>query len=51
MLPDTGAIREIGIEWCIKQSRELIKWGAPVLHYIFQTAGQITSAGIIEKVF
>ena len=27
------AVREIGIEWCIEQSRELMEKGAPVLHY------------------
>lgn len=25
--------REVGIEWCIQQSKELIKFGAPVLHF------------------
>lgn len=25
--------KEVGIEWCIKQSRELIKFGVPVLHF------------------
>jgi methylenetetrahydrofolate reductase (NADPH) len=27
------AVREIGVEWCIEQSKELIKNGSPVLHY------------------
>lgn len=26
-------VREIGIEWCTQQSKELMKKGAPVLHY------------------
>ncbi|MCC6601295.1 MAG: methylenetetrahydrofolate reductase [NAD(P)H] [Crocinitomicaceae bacterium] len=26
-------VRQIGIDWCIRQSKELIKGGAPVLHY------------------
>ena len=26
-------VRQVGVEWCIKQSKELIKGGAPVLHY------------------
>ena len=30
---DEAAVREIGIEWSIQQSRELIKAGVPVLHY------------------
>jgi len=27
------AVREVGIEWCIAQSQELIKNGVPFLHY------------------
>ena len=30
---DNAAVRQVGIEWCIAQSRELIKAGAPILHY------------------
>ena len=30
---DNDVVREIGIEWCINQSRELIAAGIPVLHY------------------
>ncbi len=30
---DNDAVREIGIQWCINQSKELVKAGIPVLHY------------------
>lgn len=30
---DNKAVKEVGIEWGIKQSQELMKAGAPVLHY------------------
>lgn len=30
---DNDAVRQIGIEWCAAQSKELIKAGIPVLHY------------------
>ena len=30
---DNTAVREVGVEWCINQSKELIKKGVPVLHY------------------
>ncbi len=30
---DNDAVRQIGIEWCISQSKELVKAGIPVLHY------------------
>ena len=30
---DNGALRNVGVEWCVNQSKELIKAGVPVLHY------------------
>lgn len=30
---DNNAVREVGIEWCIAQSKELIEAEVPVLHY------------------
>ena len=30
---DNAAAKEAGIEWAIHQSRELIKFGAPTLHF------------------
>ncbi|MDR6966345.1 methylenetetrahydrofolate reductase (NADPH) [Flavobacterium arsenatis] len=30
---DAEAVRQIGIEWCINQSKELMQAGIPVLHY------------------
>lgn len=30
---DNAAAKEVGIEWCIQQSRELMKYGVPTLHY------------------
>lgn len=30
---DNKAIRRVGIEWCIRQSKALIDFGVPVLHY------------------
>ncbi|HEY0091067.1 MAG TPA: methylenetetrahydrofolate reductase, partial [Flavobacterium sp.] len=30
---DTDSIKQIGIEWCINQSKELMQAGIPVLHY------------------
>jgi methylenetetrahydrofolate reductase (NADPH) len=30
---DAEAVRQVGIEWCINQSKELVKAGIPVLHY------------------
>jgi len=30
---DNDAVKQVGIEWCIEQSKELVKSGIPVLHY------------------
>ncbi len=30
---DNDAVRQVGIEWCIQQSKELIEAGVPILHY------------------
>ncbi len=30
---DNDAVKQIGIEWCIQQSKELVAAGIPVLHY------------------
>ena len=31
--PDNNAVKQIGIEWCTEQSKELVKVGIPLLHY------------------
>lgn len=36
---DDTAVRKVGAEWCIAQSKELIKMGAPCVHYY--TMGRI----------
>ncbi|MDC8003159.1 methylenetetrahydrofolate reductase [NAD(P)H] [Aureisphaera galaxeae] len=30
---DNKEVRQVGIEWCLEQSKELVKAGVPVLHY------------------
>lgn len=30
---DNAAVRQVGVEWCINQSKELINKGVPLLHY------------------
>ena len=30
---DNKAVRQVGVEWAIKQSKELKDFGVPVLHY------------------
>lgn len=31
--PDNKAVYQVGIEWCIQQSKELMAAGVPILHY------------------
>ncbi|MBX7051620.1 MAG: methylenetetrahydrofolate reductase [NAD(P)H] [Flavobacteriales bacterium] len=40
-------VRKIGVEWCIQQSKELMKSGVPVLHYY--TMGKAKSTKEIAK--
>jgi methylenetetrahydrofolate reductase (NADPH) len=40
-------VREIGVQWCIKQSRELLAAKVPVLHYY--TMGKAKSTAEIAK--
>ena len=30
---DNQSVKEIGIEWCVQQSKEIIAAGFPVVHY------------------
>jgi methylenetetrahydrofolate reductase (NADPH) len=47
---DNKAVREVGVEWAVQQSKELIKAGVPVLH--FYTMGKSDNIRkIAEKVF
>ncbi len=43
-------VREVGIEWCIEQSKELKKAGVPCLHYYTMGNAEMTCR-IAEKVF
>ena len=43
-------VKEVGIEWCIAQSKELKQFGVPCLHYY--TMGDVkTVSRIVESVF
>lgn len=43
-------VKQIGIEWCIQQSRDLMKAGVPCLHYYTMGNADLTCR-IAEKVF
>lgn len=41
---DNEAVKQVGIEWCIQQSKELKDAGVPVLHYYTMGKSDITKA-------
>lgn len=43
-------VKKVGIDWCIRQSKELIAFGAPVLHYYTMSQSD-TIQQIAEEVF
>lgn len=47
---DNEAVKEIGIEWCIQQSTELVAAGIPVLHYYSMGKAENIKA-IASKIF
>lgn len=46
---DDIAVKQVGIEWCIAQSKELLNFGVPCLHYYTMGDAKTTSK-IIESV-
>jgi methylenetetrahydrofolate reductase (NADPH) len=44
---DTQQVRQVGVEWAIQQSKELVKFGVPVLH--FYTMGKSDNICKIAK--
>ena len=47
---DNEAVKQIGIEWCIQQSTELVAAGIPVLHYYSMGKAENIKA-IASKIF
>ncbi|MDW7695972.1 methylenetetrahydrofolate reductase [NAD(P)H] [Flammeovirgaceae bacterium SG7u.111] len=47
---DNKAVRQVGIEWCIQQSKELLEFGAPCLHYYTMSKSGTVKA-IASEVF
>lgn len=43
-------VKEVGVEWCINQSKELIKAGVPCLHYYTMGTSEVTRR-VASKVF
>jgi methylenetetrahydrofolate reductase (NADPH) len=47
---DDKAIKEVGIKWCIEQSKELVKAGVPCLHFYTMGTSEATKA-VAREVF
>ena len=47
---DNKAVRQVGVEWCVQQSKELLAAGVPVLHY-YSMGKSDNIRAIAEKVF
>ncbi len=47
---DNEAARQVGIEWCIQQCRELKEYGVPALHFYTMSKSQTTLA-VAREVF
>lgn len=47
---DAAAMKQVGIEWCTAQSKELKEKGAPILHY-YTMGDSDTIRKIVESVF
>ena len=43
-------VKQVGTEWCIQQSKELVKFGAPCLHFYTMGASESTRE-VASKVF
>lgn len=44
---DDAEVKQVGTEWCIEQSKELVKFGVPCLHYY--TMGDVKTTSTICK--
>jgi methylenetetrahydrofolate reductase (NADPH) len=47
---DDKDARKIGIEWCITQCRELIKFGVPALHF-YTMSKSTTTMAVAKEIF
>lgn len=48
--PDPEAVYEVGIEWCIAQSRDLLAHGVPAIHYYTMGKARNVTA-VVQTVF
>ncbi len=47
---DDKAIKEVGVEWCVQQCKELMEFGVPALHFYTMSKSKTTMA-VAKQVF
>lgn len=47
---DNKAVKEVGVEWCVQQCKELIDFGVPVLHFYTMSRSELVKK-VAKKVF
>lgn len=47
---DNKQAREVGVEWCVQQCKELIQYGVPVLHFYTMSKSELVRK-VAEQVF
>ncbi len=48
--PDNKAVREVGVEWCVQQCRELKERGVPCLHFYTMSKSELVGK-VARQVF
>lgn len=47
---DNKAVKEVGVEWCVQQCKDLIAFGAPVLHFYTMSRSELVKR-VAKQVF
>jgi methylenetetrahydrofolate reductase (NADPH) len=48
--PDAAAVKQVGIDWAIKQSKDLLAFGAPCIHY-YTMGKSLAVREVVQEVF
>ena len=48
--PDAAAVKQVGIDWAIKQSKDLLEFGVPCIHY-YTMGKSLAVREVVQEVF
>lgn len=48
--PDAAAVKQVGIDWAIKQSKDLLEYGVPCIHY-YTMGKSLAVREVVKEVF